>query len=197
MSDTDEQRWNRRYAARGPADLGEVALPAPFRGLSDVFPTAGLALDLACGRGGASAWLARRGMTVQGYDISAVAVAQARDLAALAGCAERCRFDVADLDAGLPPGPPGPPVDVVVAGMFRDARLDGAIVARLAPGGLLAISALSEVGAAPGRFRAARGELRRAFAALDVLAGGEADGLGWLMARKPPVAKIDEWKTPH
>ena len=55
---------------------------------------------------------------------------------------------------------------------------------RLRPGGLLAICVLSEVGATPGRFRAAPGELRTAFSTLDEIAAGEADGQAWLIARR-------------
>ena len=64
----------------------------------------------------------------------------------------------------------------------RDAdRAD--IIERLAPGGLLAISALSEVGASPGPFRVTAGELGRAFAALERIAAGEGDSVAWLLAR--------------
>jgi hypothetical protein len=93
---------------------------------------------------------------------------------------DRCRFEVVDLDDGLPAGPP---VDVVLCHKFRDRRLDDAIIGRLAPGGLLAIAVLSEVGAAPGPFRAAPGELPAAFARLDRIADGEGQGYAWLLAR--------------
>ncbi|VEG47501.1 methyltransferase [Mycolicibacterium chitae] len=145
-----------------------------------MFPTTGHALELACGAGAASVWLARRGMTVHGVDISGVAVDQARDLAARTGVGDNCRFDVVDLDDGLPAGPPA---DVILCNRFRDPRLDRAILDRLAPGGLFAITALSEVGAAPGRFRAEPGELTAAFAPLKVIAAGEGDGEAWLLAR--------------
>lgn len=190
MTDADRQRWDQRYAEREPAQRDEVALPGPFRDFADAFPTAGVALDLACGRGGAAVWLARRGMTVHGYDVSPVAVSQAQELAALAGCTARCHFEVVDLDGGLPSGPAA---EVIVCSLYREPRLDGALIARLAPAGLLALSALSEVGAAPGRFRAPRGDLTRAFGTLEVLAAGEGDGLAWLLARKPPLAKINRW----
>lgn len=192
MSDDDRRRWDRRYTERGPAHLDEVGLPSPFRDFCDLFPTSGTGLDVACGQGGAGVWLAQRGLTVHGYDVSAVVVSQARELARLAGCAQRCHFEVVDLEAGLPLGPPA---DVIVCSRFRDPRLDDALIARLAPDGLLAVSALSEVGASPGRYRAVRGELARAFAGLDVLAGAEADGLAWVLARKPTLAKITTWPT--
>jgi hypothetical protein len=126
-------------------------------------------------------WLATRGVAVQGYDGSPVAVEHARALSRRIGVERRCRFDVVDLDGGLPAGPP---VDLVLCRRFRDRRLDTAIVDRIAAGGLLAVSALSEVGAAPGRFRAAAGELAAAFAALDTIAAGEGDGVAWLLARR-------------
>ena len=134
-----------------------------------MFPTAGHALDLACGQGLGAVWLARRGMDVWGFDVSPVAIGQARDLARRCGVGDRCRFDVVDPDNGLPAGPP---VDVFRCHKFRDRRLDRA-----------AITALSEVGATPGPFRVAAGELPAAFADLDVIAAGEGQGEAWLLAR--------------
>lgn len=138
---------------------------------------------MACGQGGGAVWLAQRGLDVLGLDISGAAIAAARDLAERCGVDARCRFDVVDLDDGLPDGPP---VDVVLCHRFRDRRLYRAMIERLAPGGLLAIAVLSEVGGAPGRFRAAPGELTDAFAGLHMLAAGEGDGWAWLLARSQP-----------
>ena len=67
---------------------------------------------------------------------------------------------------------------------FRDHSLDDDIIERLADGGILAVSALSEVGASPGPFRAGPGELVQAFGALDVLVSGEGRGEAWLLARR-------------
>lgn len=177
MGDTDRTRWDAAYAARTTAV--EPALPAVFGEHAELFPRVGTALDIACGTGAAAVWLAQRGLRVHAVDISAVAIAQARELAERCGVA--ARFDVADLDDGLPPGGP---VNLLLCNKFRDARLDGQIVERLAPGGLLAICVLSEVGAAPGRFRAAAGELRTAFASLVEVASGEGGGQAWLLARR-------------
>lgn len=184
MSDDDRERWNDRYSGLGPASVDDIALPAVFEPYAHLFPTTGHALEIACGRGQTAIWLALRGLHVVGVDVSAVAVDQATELAAAAGAARRCRFEVVDLDDGLPAGPPA---NTVVCQRYRDPRLDTALLARLAEDGLLAICALSEVGATPGRFRVQPGELRQAFGALDVIAADEADGLAWLVGRKPPV----------
>ena len=180
MTREDRRRWDQRYTSQGPSPGGAVEPPGVFASYTEAFPTTGRALDLACGQGRGSVWLARRGLTVWGMDVSAVAIDQARDLAEHSGVADRCRFDVVDLDEGLPDGPP---VDVILCHRFRDRRLDHAIVGRLAPGGLLAIAVLSEVGAAPGPFRAVAGELPAAFGDLSVVADGEGEGYAWLLAR--------------
>jgi SAM-dependent methyltransferase len=181
MSSEDGVRWDRRYTQRGASTVEEVGLPRAFDPFAEYFPTAGSALELACGNGAAAVWLARRCLHVRGYDISAVAVAQAEDLAARCGVTARCHFEVADLDDGLPAGDP---VDVLVCNKFRDPRLDSSIIERLRAGGLLAISVLSEVGASPGTFRARPGERVEAFGALDAIASGEADGEAWLLGRR-------------
>ncbi|MGE2724391.1 class I SAM-dependent methyltransferase [Mycolicibacterium pulveris] len=181
MSEQDRERWEQRYQSRPAPSVADARIPAAFAAYEDIFPAEGRALDLACGPGLASVWLARRGMQVWGVDVSPTAIDQARDLAARSGVGVRCRFDVVDLDSGLPAGPL---VDVVVCHRFRDRRLDQPIIERLASGGLLAISALSVVGADPGPFRVAPGELTTAFAQLDVIASGEGDGEAWLLARK-------------
>ena len=180
MTREDRRRWDERYTGKGPALVGAVEPPGAFAAYAERFPTAGRALDLACGPGPGTVWLARRGLNVWGLDVSPVAIAQARDLAERSGVADRCQFDVVDLDEGLPDGPP---VDVILCHKFRDRRLDQAIIERLAPGGLLAIAVLSEVGAAPGPFRAAAGELPAAFAVLNSVAAGEGGGHAWLLAR--------------
>ena len=161
MSRGDGNRWDERYAKLGPPPIAAIQLPGVFSGYAPEFPSAGSALDLACGHGGAAVWLAQRGVDVLGVDVSAVAVA--------------------DLDDGLPPGPA---VDAIVCNKFRDSRLYGAIAQRLAPGGLLAIAVLSEVGGDPGPFRAVGGELRAAFADLTTIAADEGEGLAWLLGRR-------------
>jgi SAM-dependent methyltransferase len=185
MSAEDRVRWDQRYAGADPTEaLGPdlAVLPAVFTPFTDIFPLTGYAIELACGRGQVAVWLARRGLDVVGFDVSPVAITQAGALARACGVSGHCRFEAVDLDNGLPGGPAA---DVIVCHRFRDARLDQPLLTRLAPSGLLAISALSEVGADPGPFRVKAGELQHAFAALDVIAAGESDGLAWLLGRKP------------
>lgn len=175
----DHLDWDATYRDRPPVAADEP--PRSFSPYVTAFPLAGTALDVACGQGQGSVWLAKRGLQVWGVDGSPVAVEQAAALAARAAVAERCRFDVVELDDGLPPGPP---VDVILCNRFRDRRLDGALIERLAPGGVLPICVLSEVGGPPGRFRAAPGELLTAFAELTVIAADEGGGQALLLAQK-------------
>ncbi|HSK07909.1 MAG TPA: methyltransferase domain-containing protein [Acidimicrobiia bacterium] len=181
MSDDDRERWDARYAQGGLAPIGIPGPPPGFASDGHLFPTYGLALDIACGRGRAAVWLALRGMEVQAVDVSPVAIDLARELARRHGVTERCHFHVHDLDAGLPDGPH---VDLLLCHLFRDPRLDQAMLERVRPGGLLAVAVLSEVGVEPGPFRARPGELRDAFEGLELLAEGEADGTAWLVGRK-------------
>lgn len=184
MADEDRSRWDERYAERAPVAVEAVEPPLAFLDLADLFPVHGTALDLACGDGRGAVWLAARGLDVLAVDVSPVGVALAADLATRAGLADRCRFEVADLDDGLPPGSP---VDVVLCHLFNAPQLDEEAAARLAPGGLLAVAVLSEVGAAPGRFRARPGDLLDRFGGrdgLELLDRREADGVARLLARR-------------
>ena len=182
MTDDDRRRWDRRHRALDAVDPAALELPTVFDVAASEFPSTGHALELACGRGATSVWLARRGLDVLGVDVSPAAIEQAGELAGRAGVADRCRFEVHDLDAGLPDGSPA---DVIVSHMYRPTGLGSAIIERLVPGGLLAVAVLSEVDSEPGRFRAAAGELAREFAALDVLIHEEGHGRAWLVARRP------------
>lgn len=184
MGDDDRSRWDERYRGRDPVVVGAVRAPSAFVDLADRFPTSGTALELACGDGRASAWLAARGLDVLALDVSPEAVALASDLVERAGVAERCRMEVGDLDEGLPPGPA---VDVVLCHLFDAPLLDDALVGRLRPGGLLAVAVLSEVGGGRGRFRAPRGQLLERFTAdarLELLDHHEADGVARILARR-------------
>jgi 2-polyprenyl-3-methyl-5-hydroxy-6-metoxy-1,4-benzoquinol methylase len=116
MSEDDRQHWDTRYAQGGIATVGDHGPPPAFASARHLFPSEGLALDTACGRGRASVWLALRGMDVIAVDVSPVAIDLGRELASLSGVADRCRFAVHDLDQGLPESPP---MDLVLCHKFR------------------------------------------------------------------------------
>jgi len=153
-------------------------VPAGFAGVADLLPTEGRALDVACGAGSGSVWLAQRGVTVVGVDGSDVAISQAKALAAAHQVGSRCSFVTADLDEGLPPGPP---VALITCHLFSAPSLDQQMIARLQPGGVLAITVLSEVGGEPGPYRARPGELLDRFGTLDVRLHVEANGTATLV----------------
>lgn len=102
--------------------------------------TPGKALDLGCGMGQNSIWLAQRGWTVTGVDISPGAIADARSAARDAGLSTV--LDVADITEWQPASS----FDLVVStfalparGMGRSRMLDMAAAA-VAPGGTIIIS---------------------------------------------------------
>ncbi|MFC4950823.1 class I SAM-dependent methyltransferase [Pseudonocardia sp. GCM10023141] len=175
MSDAARVRWDRRHAA--VVDVAAMP-PDALRGREALLPAGGRALDVACGRGGVSRWLAGHGFTVDAVDVSGAGLA-----AAAAAAGDAVRWWHHDLDLGLPPDCAGP-YDVVVCQRFRDPALYPALRSALAPGGLLVITVLSEVGEEPGRFRAPAGELPAAFADLEVLAHTEGDGEASLVGRR-------------
>jgi SAM-dependent methyltransferase len=181
MAESDRLRWDERYRQSSLMPLEERFPIDTFAAYQKLLPIRGFCLEIACGEGRAAVWLARRGMTVYGVDVSAVAIDRARRLAAEEGVADRCRFEVHDLDGGLPKGSP---VDLLLCHNFRDPRLYCAMAERLAPSGILAIATLSEVGVEPGRFRAKPAELGQAFAQLERLGEGERAGQAWLIGRK-------------
>lgn len=165
--------------------------PAPLGERSDLaarIPTAGTALDIACGLGAQTLWLASRGLHVLALDVSPVAIERVRAGADMAGLADHVDARVVDLDDGLPEG--GPSADVIVCQRYRDQRLYPSVIERLAPGGIAIVSALSVVGLAhpAGRFHALEGELVAAFAGddMELLYASEAAGIATIMVRRRP-----------
>lgn len=182
MATEDRERWDVRHGdAIVRLSVSDLKPPDLFADHVDLFPTSGTGLDIACGLGRGSLWLAQRELDVLGIDVSPVAIEAATAAAANLGLSTRCRFEVVDLDDGLPDGPP---VDVITCHRFRDVSLYEAMVERLVPGGLLAVAVLSQVGGEPGPFRAEPGELTTAFHQLDILVEHEAEGSAVLIGRR-------------
>jgi cyclopropane fatty-acyl-phospholipid synthase-like methyltransferase len=94
--------WASRYAERDQVWSGK-----PNAALVDTAAdlTPGRALDLGCGEGGDSVWLAEHGWQVTGVDIAPNAIERARAAATARGVDERITWLVEDLSSWTPPGP--------------------------------------------------------------------------------------------
>lgn len=104
MSIADAARfWDSRYRERDRIWSGEPN-HALVTAIPDVPP--GRALDLGCGEGGDTLWLAQRGWQVTAVDVSSTAVDRARSLAAHHHIATgQITWLVADLERWQPEGP--------------------------------------------------------------------------------------------
>jgi SAM-dependent methyltransferase len=92
--------WERRYAESQQVWSGRVntVLAELVTGFDP-----GRALDLGCGEGGDSLWLARQGWEVTAVDISTVAIARGQAVATVTGIEpERLRWVAADLTDWTP-----------------------------------------------------------------------------------------------
>ncbi len=154
--------------------------------LEALIPNSGHGVDIACGTGPVTLWLADRGLDVTALDVSGVAIDRVRSAAIDHDCTDQVDARVVDLDDGLPDDLEG--LDVIVCQRFRDPRLVPVIVERLRPGGVAIVTVLSSVGAVePGPFHAAAGELSIALRSDDrcvVVREHEGDGVAHVMVRR-------------
>jgi len=119
----DQEKWNARYlAGQGSADPSSVVVA--YWGLA---PT-GRALDIACGKGRNSLFLADKGFAVDAVDISGVAIDS------LAG--KHPNIDAIRADLDVWPIPQNR-YTLIVNVRFLDRRLFPMILGGLRPGGVL------------------------------------------------------------
>lgn len=129
MSFADQTHWDQRYTTISTT-------PLPARVLTDnqhLLPDRGQALDLACGLGGNALWLAQRGLTVDAWDCSQVALDKLQQSATQRNLSLTTRM--VDLDDALLPLAT---FDLIVVSGFLSRTLCPSISAALRPGGLLA-----------------------------------------------------------
>lgn len=93
--------WEEHYGAAPQVWSGRVNAQ-----LERIVPglAVGRALDLGCGEGGDAIWLAERGWTVLGVDISAIALDRARAAAQARGVSDRVELQRHDLTTSFPVG---------------------------------------------------------------------------------------------
>ena len=158
----DAERWDARHRNAGPPTPQPPDALVARPDLVPLLPTTGTAIDVACGVGAQTLWLAARGLRVVALDVSPVAIASVVQAATIGGVSARVDVRATDLDAGLPLEPAG--VDVVVCQRFRQPALYPQLVDRLRPAGIGIVTVLCEVGAdSAGPFHAPPGELLAAF----------------------------------
>lgn len=173
--------YGRKYAPTEPS-----ALLVHF---CDLFPRSGRALDIACGNGRNTLYLARQGLVATGVDRSREALAVGREAAVrsnLTACfvqADLTRFAL-----------PGNSVSVLICFKYRDPNLYPCIRAALQPGGLLIYETYTcehgQYGQKPQNpaHLLERNELLRAFSDWEVIFYREVwigSGTASLVARKP------------
>lgn len=187
--DDDATRWNRRYSDRASAD--DLVKPTPPDALVraclvDAAPTSGLALDVACGSGAQTLWLAQRGLDVIAVDVSTVAVDLVDENASELGLSNRVDARVWDLDAGLPDD--AVDLELIVCQRFRDQRIYPLLVDGLGPSGMAIVTVRSAVGLGhtPGPFDAPKAELLTAFTRddLELLDHCESAGSASVIVRR-------------
>lgn len=185
MSRSDRAYWDQRWTDVGPAP---VMIPSPdpphFADLVDWFPTSGRALDVACGRGRGSAWLAQRGLSVTAVDVSPVAINLARRYPSAMGVGDSCRFAVADLDLGIPLEGR---FELVLSYLYWQPHLTQQLVDLTTDGGMVAVCHVSEADVGPGEWRLPAGTLREAFQDVDnfeLLDAREHSGLARVLGRR-------------
>lgn len=164
--ETDRIRWNQRFGSED-SFLGERPSPFLAREMGRIRRLAPglMALDIACGEGRNSIFLARHGFRVTGLDISDVGIATGIRRARTAGVP--VEFRQADLE--------GYRIveryDLVININFLLRELIPEEVGALAPGGLLLFDTILEAPHLTAVHNPAyllgRGELRRIFASYD------------------------------
>jgi len=132
MSETDRRKWDARYR-----DGSYAGREHPSAFLAEWEPRLphGRALDVACGAGRNSLFLATTGRQVDAVDISASGLERGRQAAARRGL--RIGWQQADLEADGGNALPAGPYDLIVVVRYVNRELWPRLIERLAPGGVL------------------------------------------------------------
>lgn len=181
----DRIKWNKKHAEKAPGKF----IPDIVRDFCGHAP-AGLALDIACGTGAVSLYLANTGFQVDAVDISDVALAQfaKRHPGIRVICTD---LDVFDLTVAH--------YSLIVNLRYLNRRLFPQIIRALKPGGLLIFETFMHASnkaldrGFKREYLLEANELRDAFATLDILHYAETDSgcedtparLASLVGKKP------------
>ena len=129
MTRADQCKWDRIYTGKDQ-EAGRPCRVLSAR--SHLLPPAGLALDLACGRGANALYLAGKGYTTSAWDVSEVVVRRLAEQARQIGV----QLDTQQRDvAANPPAPAS--FDIIVVSRYLERTIIPDIIAALKDEGLL------------------------------------------------------------
>ncbi len=132
MTEADRNRWQNKY--RDSKALTAIDPDEELVHYADCLPESGRALDLACGRGKNSLYLAQRGLAVTAADISQNGLDRLMQAAESLGLEGNIQPLCVDLD-NYQIGQSG--YDLIVVVRFLNRGLFNSIQAALKPGGVL------------------------------------------------------------
>ena len=153
MANTDKKKWNDRYSQ----DIGNLT-PSNLLKKHIQQATVGRALDIACGNGKNSIFLAEQGFNVDAVDISSVAIENLRTKAPgiNAMCRDLDEFSIEEAS-----------YDLILNANFLDRRLFPKILSGLQTGGLLLFESFA--GTKTSKYCLGPNELLQAFSSLHIV----------------------------
>jgi SAM-dependent methyltransferase len=193
----DLRGWEERYATRERPSEDFATAPTPLVVEVTKYLTPGRALDLACGTGRNSLWLAEHGWRVTAVDGAPTSIEILRSRASERGLAVETR--VADLEKGEY-RIESSTWNLVIISYYLERSLFEPAKRGVAPGGiLLAIVHVAEPGEAPTEHRLRPGELRNYFQSWNVLHHYEGKpndavhrrSVAEIVARRPNLVRND------
>jgi 2-polyprenyl-3-methyl-5-hydroxy-6-metoxy-1,4-benzoquinol methylase len=186
-----QQKWDSIYRKR------EHIIPEPASVLSKhqhLLPTTGHALDLACGLGGNSFFLARHGLQVDAWDVSSVAIESIKK-----NSTEQNNINASVVDLSTTQFP-ADNYDVITVSRFLDRQITPKLISALKPNGLIFYQTFTldkafQEGPSNPKFLLEKGELLSLFSALSPIIYHEEGTVGdikkglrneaFLIAQKP------------
>jgi len=170
-----KDKWNDRYKS---ANETPVQAAMVLRENLHLLPRTGVALDLACGRGGNALLLAQQGLQVVAWDISDVVIDTVKQQAARLSVP--ITAEVRDVETSPPAVKQ---FDVIVVSYFLDRNSVQALTDALKSGGLIFYQTfsrerVSDRGPQRDEFRLGKQELLQLFAGLEVVVYREEGLLG-------------------
>lgn len=184
MSREEQERWDSRYVHDERWRVDHPPFPWLVEHIKPVHD--GLALDLACGLGHNTLWLAEHGYWAIGVDVSLVALRRGLSTARSQRIDGRVMFAQVDLDHfWMPPDS----FDLICVIRFLNRAIFPTIASALKPGGQLLYATLNWRYAetspdTPTVYLLSPGELECAFSSLNIIDAHECDDMSYLIAQK-------------